>query len=654
MLTPITSLTPLRIAVCAAALACAPLDAQAPPLPTGTASIAGQAVDAVNGEPVANTLIGLSMRVASGPNTTPSRVQVPLVQVLSDAQGRFAFRDVPKGPYLILATAPGYIVSTHGQARPSGPTHTVDIGDGEHLSGYTIKLWRHAAIAGTVTDEAGEPVVGATVRVLRRAPNAAGGLARYSAGIQTTTDDRGEYRLTQLVPGEFLVAVPQTQITIPASVVDGYLRWKAGEDRTSAAELLDLMASSSVVPTAGGGVRIGDLLVQSSGNGKLMTSPPASPNGPLLVYPTTMLGGDLPGSVTRVSVGPGEERTGLNIHLIPEKTVRVSGMVMADGAPAANVPVRLVRADAPAMSNDSDFEAAATISNADGTFALMGVTTGSYVLKAARTAKLTLPAALAANPAIPAAYGGADVANGSAPIGAQLPVTIGADDLTNLSVILRAGAMISGTIVTDAGATPFTEKQMQSFAILLMSEDGGVPGSGALTARVSGPGDFSVTAPAPGSYRVAVLGPPAAGWTLSGSTLHGQPLTGPIDLSKDKVSELLIAFTDKTSQVSGVVHPATPGASVSANVVVFPAGRSGWTPDPLNPRSPKIEQAAASGLYTVGGLLPGDYLVAAIDESAVPEIIDAAFLDAVSMFATRVTVGVSERRTQDLSIGRIK
>jgi hypothetical protein len=368
---------------------------QAPSAGGPTAILAGRAVDAVTGEPVANTLIGLSQRAGPGPNTTPTAPNTSLVTVMADSRGRFVIRDVPKGSFLLLATAPGYIVSNYGQARPGGPTRTLDLTGNERLVDLKIPLWRHGVISGEVVDEAGDPVVGVIVRVLRRAPNGAGGQARYMPGTQTTTDDRGRYRLTALSPGQFLVTVPQTQVTVPASVVDVYLQ--AGATRAGAAaggQLLDLMSSASAVPSAGGGVRVDEWLLQSSAGGGLMTLPPASSG--LLVYPTAI---STTGPRERdIVVGAGEERSAVNFSLRPERARRVTGIVTAAGAPAGKVSVRLIRNDGATSLNQNGYEAAATVTADDGTFTLLGVTSGEYTLKVLRTPRLTLPSALRRTP----------------------------------------------------------------------------------------------------------------------------------------------------------------------------------------------------------------------------------------------------------------
>jgi hypothetical protein len=80
----------------------------------------------------------------------------------------------------------------------------------------TIRLFKFATIGGLVVDDQGEPVVGVTVRAYRRSLVA--GRRVLSQVAQTAaTDDRGMYRLSALVPGEFVISVPFVQASQPAS-----------------------------------------------------------------------------------------------------------------------------------------------------------------------------------------------------------------------------------------------------------------------------------------------------------------------------------------------------------------------------------------------------------------------------------------------------
>ena len=620
--------------------------------PAGSAILAGQAVDAVTGAPVANTLIGLSQRAGSGPTTTPTAPNTQLVVVMADSQGRFVVRDVPKGSFLLLATAPGYIVSNYGQARAGGPTRTIDLTGGERLVALKIPLWRHGVISGAVTDEAGEPIVGATVRVLRRVANGPGGERRYMQGTETTTDDRGQYRLTALSPGQFLVSVPQTQVTVPASIVDTYRQSVSERGGGAGGQLVDVMSTASAVPSVGGGVRIDDWLLQSSGNGRQLTMPPPTPAG-ILAYPAAIHRAPGAGSV-EIAVGPGEERKGVDISLRPVRAVRVSGRVTADGAPAGHVAIRLVAATGPAIQNQMGFESAATVTSADGSFTLLGVTPGQYVLKVLKTARLTLPPGLASNPAVSATYSPATAqapAAASPVIGAQVPLTIGDVDVRDLEVALRPGATVKGAVVFTA-KTP-TPQQVQAMGVLLTSEDGGLPGAGLLLTRVSANGTFSITAPAPGRYLLTVLAPPA-GWRSAGITIGGRPLAAPLDLTADDVADVALTYTDELAELSGTVRRANGSAVTTAGLVVFPVDRRSWTIDPLQTRQPRIEQTAGGGVFRMPGLLPGEYLVAAIEDADIPELADPAFFEAVARFATRVTLAAGQASTQNLVVRSVQ
>ena len=629
-------------------------DAPAPPAAmtgAGTAILAGQVVDALTGQPVANTLLGLSRRRLSGPNTVPSATEVPLVLVMADAQGRFVIREIPAGPYLLLATAAGYIVSNHGQGRAGGPTRTIDLVDGEVRTDLTIKLWRHPVISGTVTDEVGEPVVGVVVRALRRAPNGPGGEPRYAPGTEVTTDDRGQYRLTMLAPGRYFVSVPQTQVTVPATVIDTYLRSVADRGGGASGDrLLDLMSSSSAAPSPGGGVRIDDLLLQSTGGGVLVTPPTLGQA--VTVYPTTMRGAAGSTLSDPIVAEPGDEHSGVDVQLQPSPSARVSGMVTAAGEPVPNVVVRLIRQGGLPLAGENGLEAAATVTNADGSFTLLGVPPGQYVLKALRLPRPRLPPALSANPAIVAAYGAdGPQAPGVELVGAQVPLAMTDADLRNIPVVLRPGAQVSGRIVF-VGRTRPTAEELQRIGVLLAPQDGGLPGANLQVSSVSAAGEFDVHVPAPGRYLLTGLRLPLT-WRQTGVTVGGEPLTTAIDLSGEETAEVTLIYTDQVSSLAGTVQGAGRGPGPNPEVIVFAADRRLWVEDPLNPREPRVEQASNDGRYRITGLLPGDYFVAAVDTADVPDVIDAEFLEAVARFATPVTLLAGQTLDRDVNLGRL-
>ena len=148
----------------------------AAPAPTGI--VLGRVLDATTDTPIANVIVAL--------------VGAPLpraVTVLTDGQGRFLFRSVPKGTFTLRATIGGngfspsgflvtgggqqigpYLNGGFGQRRPGGLLQQIDVDDGARIGDVVIKLWKGGSIDGTVIDEAGEPLVNSGANVIALGP----------------------------------------------------------------------------------------------------------------------------------------------------------------------------------------------------------------------------------------------------------------------------------------------------------------------------------------------------------------------------------------------------------------------------------------------------------------------------------------------------
>src|SRR5204863_3700861 len=129
----------------------------------------------------------------------------PKGRVMTDDEGGFFFADLPPGEYFVEATKNGYAPGTYGLRRAWGLSQLVSLGEGERLSDIKLRMWKYGVIAGTVMDEAGEPVVGVAVRALIK--DVVAGRTRYGnlevipeLVPSATTDDRGMFRLSQLMP----------------------------------------------------------------------------------------------------------------------------------------------------------------------------------------------------------------------------------------------------------------------------------------------------------------------------------------------------------------------------------------------------------------------------------------------------------------------
>jgi len=192
---------------CALVLMVAAGHAQQPQVPmvNGTGAISGVVIDGATKRPIAGAIVSL------GP-TNRGPVGQPTSQV-SDPRGRFVFRDLPASDaYTLSATRFGYFGGFFGR----GTASRIALADGQWFSEATITMNPPASIGGTVTDEHGDPAVGAYVRVLGQLFVA--GQLQFVGGPVVSTDDRGMYRFANLQPGKYVVSVPNVQAAVPSSI----------------------------------------------------------------------------------------------------------------------------------------------------------------------------------------------------------------------------------------------------------------------------------------------------------------------------------------------------------------------------------------------------------------------------------------------------
>jgi hypothetical protein len=164
----------------------------------GTGAIGGVVVNQQDGSvrPVRRALVTLA-----GPGLAGG------VQVATDDSGRFAFPDLPAGRFTLTAEKPAFVKTYYGSKRVGrGPGMPVALADGQRLVNLSVPLVRGAAIEGTVLDENNKPLSSAQVTVLQAAVvNGVRKLVNVTGAQWATTDDRGNYRLYGLPPGDYTV-----------------------------------------------------------------------------------------------------------------------------------------------------------------------------------------------------------------------------------------------------------------------------------------------------------------------------------------------------------------------------------------------------------------------------------------------------------------
>ena len=170
------------------------------------AMISGRVVDGRTGQALHRARVVATAREAGGRRHT----------LQTDQSGQFVLSDLAPGRYTVTVSKPGYITLAYGQRRPRQPSNpVVEVAAGQHLQNLDLVLPAGSVITGQVVDENGEALALATVRVLRYVYQQ--GQQQLVPAGSDRTDDRGQYRVFWLEPGDYLVsaAVPR-QLLNPA------------------------------------------------------------------------------------------------------------------------------------------------------------------------------------------------------------------------------------------------------------------------------------------------------------------------------------------------------------------------------------------------------------------------------------------------------
>lgn len=297
----------------------------APPVPAGV--IAGRVVAADTGRPIKRARV-----LASAPELPDAR------GVLTDDDGAYELSALPAGRYSIHVSKAGFISLAYGQRRPLQAGTPLQLGDGQQLKGVDFRLPKGGVVSGHILDENSDPMVGAMVRVLRY--EYMQGDRRMVPVGTAQTDDRGEYRVWGLNPGDYYVSV--------------------------------------LVRDFGGG-RFRGPRGFGGGNIAAFMSTGGEENEPLGYAPTYYPGTTSAGDARTVTVGLSQEVLGIDFNVQLVRTARVSGRVVnPDGSPTSSGSVSLVP---DGVRSQAAITYGARI-DWDGAFAIPSVPPGRYLVRA--------------------------------------------------------------------------------------------------------------------------------------------------------------------------------------------------------------------------------------------------------------------------------
>jgi hypothetical protein len=597
----------------------------------GTGLILGRVVDPRDQSPIAGAIVTLSL---SG--FAPQRVQ-------ATSDGRFVFRALPKGNFSISTMRPGYADGAAGRLRPGGAPQTITLNADQRLGNVEIPMWRYASISGQVVDEHNDPMPGLTVRTLRR--EFVSGRRRLVQGPTDTTDDRGQYRISGLTPGDYLVVLPITQ----------------GSDSAGGMRLPAMPAGGG-----GGAMTVTAVAVRESVGG--MAAPMALSFGPgnapvagtddagaPLVYQTEFHSAALAASrATALTIDAGEERNAIDFKLMPVRGLSISGVVTGPEGPTPNVQLQLLPADAEDLV--SPFEVATAATDATGAFTFAKVPAGSYVLRAQLAAPGQMTFTQSDGNRTMIIRRGTELRMGAAPLPetptlwAEMPVSLGTRNIDGVTIALREGLKVSGSLVFSGVAAQPTVEQRANIRVTLEAADGRTQMMmESARGRVGEDGSFTTMSVPAGKYVLRVIGA-LQGWTLRDATFNGRDITSvAADLRDEDANGVVVTFTDRPSEVSGTVRNSSGNPDQRAGVLLFPADPSLWTDTGAQPRRLRSARAGQDGTFRFQTMPPGDYYLIAVDDTQMASWQDPTRLAEFARAAQQVRLAPGDTRTQNLT-----
>ena len=562
---------------------------------TGTGSIVGVVTDdGATPKPVRNvTVTANGSGLLFGRSTT------------TDGEGRFAIGSLPPGDFTVEARKLGFARAYAGSKRPGiGPGSAVHVDGGQRAS-VTLRMARTSVIAGTVRMPAGAPAVMARVQALRF--TTANGERRLAQSTGSwSVDERGEYRIYGLIPGDYVIAVTPAPNTFP-------------EVRTISAEemqwaLRQFQPNAPAVPPP---------------------APASSSSANVGVSPVYFPGTADAAGATAITLKAGEERAGVDVSLTFVPTARIEGTILdAEGQPARNVEARLVTGDSFAALGPGN-----TIRpGPDGRFSLNAIAPGRYRLFARGS-----PASAPPTPR---------PAPGTAPVPPVLPLWLLQDlnvngaDLLGLTMRMQPGLRVTGRVAIEGDGAAAVDLSRVRVTMSAVQRSGDVTvGVGPVQANANG--SFSFDGIVPGLYRVSATG--AAGWTLKSSVSgewESQDVGVDVAVGRE-LPEVVVTLTNRPTEISGAFVDASGRPAPDYHVIAFSTDPHFWVSG-----SWRVVQArpGTNGVFRIVGLPPGEYWMGAVSDIEANQIYDPALLDQLRAAAVKITLTEGEKKTQNLRI----
>jgi hypothetical protein len=327
---------------------------------------------------------------------------------------------------------------------------------------------------------------------------------------------------------------------------------------------------------------------------------------------------------TRVTVKAGQEMTGANFALIIARMARVRGRAINSRGEPVTGAMLMMMPDEPMMISMNMNNAMVA---GDGTFQFANVPPGRYNLQ-------VRPSGM---PSPTSEFG-------------SMKVVVGNDDIDNLMIATSTGATARGVVITDDGSVPtFRADQVSIF-----------PSPADPTPMMVNPGmnrineDFTFELTGLSDRRLfrANVGQ-NLGWYLKAVMLDGEDVTDSgVEFTPGRSYDgLQVIFTQKTTDLSGLVTDDRGKPVLDATVVIFPANKERWTYSSRYVRSLRPD---TNGKYNIKSLPPSeDYLIIAVQNLESGQGSDPDFLTRAREEAQSFSLNEGEIKAVDVKLSKL-
>lgn len=611
-------------------------------IPIGNATINGTVVTGDTGRPIRGANVNINATIGTLPTGGPlignpigtlgrgraavasASFAVVSRQAVTDATGRFSIEHLPAGAYVINVNRQQFLLGTYGQRKPGGQGTPVTVAEGQTVS-ITIPMVRGGSIAGTVYNEDGDPQTQTQVSAWRVVMN--NGVKRVQQQNSGTTDDRGQYRIFGLQPGDYFVSAT------PFANIERLAQDRVQEETDA---INRAIASGAVRPPAGPGM---PSMVAIPLQTQQLFGAQGQPPGYLPTFAPSV---DVPSRATAVHVSGGDEHANVDIQLHLVEASQIVGTVTTPLDEGVGVQINLV-------PEESSFDVGSLPMarvDPDGKFVLRNVSPGKYVVFAQTVVQPQ-------RGAVPFVARGAVLPPSQPPqltpsqhLWAQAPVEVAGQSTIDVSLSLKPGKSISGLILFDYKTmAPPDLSQARLNVMLTPAPSPQIIQFGPLpTATVGVDGRFTLTGVIAGHYGIR-----GNFGVMKSSMVNGQDtLDFPLNFTAESdVSGVVITMTDVQSLVSGHLTDSAGKPALDYTIVLASTDERFWTPASRRILTARTD---ATGAFTFRYMPPGTYLLGAVTDLEPGGQFDPELLHSLRAASRTVTVAEGDKLVQDLRV----